>query len=302
MANTERAPLEDISNATLGHVPEAKAARTARGVGEHLTPGGPRITAGALDALFINGGTIAIGGGKARSLGGRVRLRVERWTLREALNSSHVLAAEAGQAALVASAHGSQTVELSGRNMDCAALSLMHAVGQVAVVVPPAVITQLRCGRLELRSAARTWQDTVMLSTHNAEALLADLRAVVSSGVYPSTGPMQALACPPLPSPAVPLCAASALPIITHELELNKPQVSFLIGENGSRIEYIKVASSAVVKVLPIKNKLQNCELKNPASVRQSLAITGDLYAVARALASIQAFLDLYQVNAKHKF
>ncbi|AAS50598.1 ABL173Cp [Eremothecium gossypii ATCC 10895] len=302
MTNKRRAPLEDISNAIIGQVLETKDARIGRGNGEDFSVDRPQVTAAALDGLFLDGRQLRIGGGQARSIGGWVRLRVARWSLRKALNTGHVLAAERGQAALIARAHDSQTVELSGRSLDCTTLSLLRVVGQVAVTVTPALLTQLRCRQLKLRSAIRAWQDTVLLPTHDSEALLADLRIIVSSGVYPASGPMLIHSCPPLPTPVAPLHAALALPTITQELELNKPQVSFLIGENGSRIEYIKVASSAIVKVLPIKNKLQNSELKNPSCVRQSLAITGDLCAVARALTSIQAFLDLYHANAKHKF
>lgn len=87
--------------------------------------------------------------------------------------------------------------------------------------------------------------------------------------------------------------------IITQELLLNKDQVTYLIGKNGMRIERIRQASKATIKILPINKRLNTRELNHPDIVTQSIFITGEWYQSALAFAYIEADLQLYKLGPR---
>ncbi|GCE99613.1 RNA-binding motif protein required for MRE2-dependent mRNA splicing [Zygosaccharomyces mellis] len=88
--------------------------------------------------------------------------------------------------------------------------------------------------------------------------------------------------------------------ICGQELLLNKGQVTYLIGKNGTRIEMIRQVSRATIKVLPIGKKLTAKESNHPNIVIQSISITGDWYQIALAFAHIEANLQLYKLEHKN--
>lgn len=87
--------------------------------------------------------------------------------------------------------------------------------------------------------------------------------------------------------------------ICSQELLLNKDQVTYLIGKNGTRIETIRQVSRATIKVLPISKRLTTKELNHPDIVVQSISITGDWYQIALAFAYIEANLQLYKLGPR---
>lgn len=88
--------------------------------------------------------------------------------------------------------------------------------------------------------------------------------------------------------------------ICNQELLLNKDQVTYLIGKNGTRIEMIRQISRATIKILPIGKKLTAKESNHPNIVFQSISITGDWYQIALAFAYIEASLQLYKLEHKN--
>lgn len=87
--------------------------------------------------------------------------------------------------------------------------------------------------------------------------------------------------------------------IVNYELQLNKNQVTYLIGSNGARIEMLRKTSQATIKILPIAKRLTERELNHPERVTQSIIVTGDLYEVALAFACIESYLQLHQLGPR---
>ncbi|SJM85668.1 uncharacterized protein ZBIST_2379 [Zygosaccharomyces bailii] len=87
--------------------------------------------------------------------------------------------------------------------------------------------------------------------------------------------------------------------IVNYEVQLNKNQVTYLIGRNGVRIEMLRKTSQATIKILPIAKRLTEQELNHPESVNQSIIVTGELYEVALAFACIESYLRLHQLGPR---
>ncbi|SCV05301.1 LANO_0H04478g1_1 [Lachancea nothofagi CBS 11611] len=86
--------------------------------------------------------------------------------------------------------------------------------------------------------------------------------------------------------------------VITHTLTLNKPEVTFLIGRQGSKIQELRQQSGATVKVLPIALRLTVGQLNNPTSIGQQLSITGSIEAVTKAVCLIDSQLSAYRMQS----
>ncbi|AET40827.1 Mer1p Ecym_6456 [Eremothecium cymbalariae DBVPG len=228
---------------------------------------------------------------------------VRRWAARDGISKRCLrLSTDTKENSACISAYDTNNALLSFQDLDIELLQLLSNLKCVSIILPPMVLAQVQSGCITLETNFQIWADTLRITTRPNE-LIKDLYTLVSSEFYS----IDAL---PIDQPALDLSTASTLysritsvpDIITEELELNKPQISFLIGENGVRIEHIKQTSYVIIKVLPIKNKLHTQDIKNPASVHQNVTITGELYCVAKALAAIHAYIDLYNMNLKHKF
>ncbi|CDO94078.1 unnamed protein product [Kluyveromyces dobzhanskii CBS 2104] len=81
-----------------------------------------------------------------------------------------------------------------------------------------------------------------------------------------------------------------------HTMEtvtLNRLQVSFLIGNKGQRIEFIRREADVNIKIMPIAKKLRNFDLNNPQSVKQEVRIYGRLENVHTCLVLFEQHLRM---------
>ncbi|SCU98358.1 LAMI_0F14290g1_1 [Lachancea mirantina] len=81
----------------------------------------------------------------------------------------------------------------------------------------------------------------------------------------------------------------------SHTLTLNKLEVTFLIGHQGSRIEFIREQSGACVKILPIPERLKTIQLASPYLILQAIVVSGTLSTVTVAMALIESQLQCYR-------
>lgn len=106
-------------------------------------------------------------------------------------------------------------------------------------------------------------------------------------------------ACQSNPSVTVPVLATSNPHPVTYELTLTKSEVTYLIGKAGARIQSTRESTDTTIKILPIANKLSSQALNRPESVVQAIMITGDLYTVALAMATIETQLSLHRTSPR---
>ncbi|CCF56213.1 hypothetical protein KAFR_0A07790 [Kazachstania africana CBS 2517] len=86
--------------------------------------------------------------------------------------------------------------------------------------------------------------------------------------------------------------------IETHDIDLTKQKISFLIGKNGTRIEQIRDSSGAIIKIIPLPRKLKLKEQNCPDSVLQTISLTGEPCNIAMALSLIASQLQsLYYIE-----
>ncbi|CCK70771.1 Mer1p KNAG_0F01020 [Huiozyma naganishii CBS 8797] len=76
--------------------------------------------------------------------------------------------------------------------------------------------------------------------------------------------------------------------IETVELQLTKPSVTYLIGPQGQRIEEIRAASGATIKVCPLAHRLSNAQLSQSTHNKQQVSITGTHFNVTKAVTMIE--------------
>jgi predicted PilT family ATPase len=81
-------------------------------------------------------------------------------------------------------------------------------------------------------------------------------------------------------------------------VELNKREVTYLIGKNGWKIETIRTRSGARVKVVPLNNHSQGSTVRfNDPNVTQYLRVTGTKSQVAKALKIIESEIEHFRLN-----
>lgn len=233
------------------------------------------------------------------------RIVINRWRFRYQLCKGYVkyqiCMSDADHMELERYDHNNLLLTL--KSLDTHTIYLLQIIGQIELVLPPLVLQQIREGSVRISSPHNLWGNRIRVSCTDIRSITEIFSLLLSQTLYPQQGAIPR-ACQTLqPTSLMPVVGKSVVPeIVSEELELNKLQISFIIGENGCRIEQIKHTSCAVIKVLPIQTKLQAQDIRNPESVHQNLAITGQLAHVTKAIIIIQAYLDLYEINKKHKF
>lgn len=192
--------------------------------------------------------------------------------------------------------------------------------GEVSILVPRELSHEVGKGRLILCSkVSNIWNDEILLQNKQSTQTIKDLQSLTSHTFYkcPSLSKIKFLnnkghirSCPLLPDYTYSLTdvsgvtneKASISEIITRHLELNKQEITFLIGQQGSRIEFLRKKSHAIIKILPIAHRLRSDEVANPSLVQQSISITGDLQSVTIAFTLIESELSHYRKNTKFKY
>lgn len=84
-------------------------------------------------------------------------------------------------------------------------------------------------------------------------------------------------------------------------LNLNRLEVSFLIGYKGCRIEYLKQECEVDIKIMPISYKLTHAELQDPTRVAQDIRLYGNLQNLQKSLIMIEQFLRIAPLSSKTK-
>ncbi|CCD25681.1 Mer1p NDAI_0F03630 [Naumovozyma dairenensis CBS 421] len=83
--------------------------------------------------------------------------------------------------------------------------------------------------------------------------------------------------------------------ILEMNILLTKPEVGFLIGEQGHRIEKLRESSNATIQILPIAKRFRLMDILCPDSINQQISIVGDVYSVALGIASVESLLILHK-------
>ncbi|SCW03964.1 LAFE_0H02916g1_1 [Lachancea fermentati] len=179
---------------------------------------------------------------------------------------------------------------------------------QVRVLVPRETLHLIRTGQLLLQSNhIILQQQELLLSNQKFSVIAEDLRVLVSNSSYKEPTMLTRI-LPNYRSNSFEevisheaIYPDSPTQIISQEITINKLEVSFLIGHQGTRIETIRRESQATIKILPISQRLKSHQITAPTSVLQQLCITGDLQAVATALSLIEYHLSHHRLNWKRK-
>lgn len=79
--------------------------------------------------------------------------------------------------------------------------------------------------------------------------------------------------------------------LFSRELQLNKLEITYLIGKNGYWINFLREFTKANIKIIPILTKLNRKELKSPTNIFQTVVITGTLAEVAHVIVLIESTL-----------
>lgn len=210
-----------------------------------------------------------------------------------------------GTLTITADSYHSATVECP---LDVELLASVVGDAPVCMLLPRELVHVIRSGGLELRSQVRALSArAITLESIKSAPVFADLASLAAHSFYK---------CPhapfcPIPARATPRCisatpvapaACSRAPseITTHTVRLNKPEITFLIGRQGARIEQLRLQSRAVIKILPIPARLSANQLANPACIEQCLSITGDIESVARAVCLVGALLETFRQAPRH--
>ncbi|AMD22828.1 HHR059Cp [Eremothecium sinecaudum] len=230
---------------------------------------------------------------------------VDRWRLRKLLSNSNYRHStrKVNKANIEIKPYDFNKAKITISQLDRIAFAILEEVKEVSIVLPRPVFYQFQQGFFQFQSPCIAYDGNIRFSITTISSFAHDMHLLLTSALYSLRSDYAVQSPPRIVESAIQHTPVSyGSEVVTEELELNKLQISFLIGENGSRIEHIKQMSFAVIKVLPIKNKLHTHDIRNPESVNQTLAITGYLLCVTRALAIIKAYLDLYRMNIKRKF
>ncbi|CCH58876.1 hypothetical protein TBLA_0B00310 [Henningerozyma blattae CBS 6284] len=87
--------------------------------------------------------------------------------------------------------------------------------------------------------------------------------------------------------------------IESQDIVLVKTEVTFLIGENGERMEDIRKSSGATIKVHPLPERLTQYQRKHPNEVNQTISITGNLYCRAKAFTIMESLIRTRRFYSK---
>ena len=193
--------------------------------------------------------------------------------------------------------------------------TLVRAIcgNRVCMLLPREMVHLIRTHALKLRTREYTLNArTVTLDLCEGElfqTIFDDCVQLVAHNFYKCLPDTTAPAIPPSRLPRIsgnflPVVGSSLTPttapgITTYTIRLNKPEVSFLIGRQGTRIERLRQESRATIKILPIATRLSAEQLANPNSVEQQLSITGDMDSAARAICLIDTQLSAYRSNPR---
>lgn len=79
--------------------------------------------------------------------------------------------------------------------------------------------------------------------------------------------------------------------IFSEKLQLNKLEVSYLIGKNGYWINFLRDATNATIKIIPILTRLNRKELNSPKNIFQTVTVTGTLAEVSHVIVLIESTL-----------
>lgn len=80
------------------------------------------------------------------------------------------------------------------------------------------------------------------------------------------------------------------------QIKISKRDISFLIGHHGKRIEFLKNTSGAIIKVIPISNKLNSVQTRNPRKITQEIILYGTIQQLHTALTLIDQHLNLSNI------
>ncbi|SCU93224.1 LAFA_0F15302g1_1 [Lachancea sp. 'fantastica'] len=178
---------------------------------------------------------------------------------------------------------------------------LQSLCGQkVCMLLSRELVHMLRVGHLELKASLVALNSrSVTLGGPNFEDMFEDMRNLVNNPFYkcPPKFWKAALAAESFDiSSAMPRVLGAHKPgMVTHDITLNKAEITFLIGHLGTTIQQIREQSGATIKIIPIGSRLSAGQQKHPKSVEQHLSITGDIDSVTRAVCLIDAELALYR-------
>ncbi|SCU96375.1 LAME_0F16028g1_1 [Lachancea meyersii CBS 8951] len=168
------------------------------------------------------------------------------------------------------------------------------------MLLPRELVHSIRTKNIDLKASLVSLNSrSVTIKSLSFELVIEDMRRLAESPFYQ---------CPPrrwrAVAPREMLDIYRAAPVvlgmrkkevITHNVTLNKPEVTFLIGHQGTTIQQIRQESGATIKVIPIAARLTVEQLNSPKCVEQHLSITGDIISVTKAVCLIDARLALYR-------
>ncbi|CUS22424.1 LAQU0S05e05050g1_1 [Lachancea quebecensis] len=192
--------------------------------------------------------------------------------------------------------------------LDGELLASLFGDAPVCMLLPRELVHVIRTGRLKLRSQVRALSArSITLEDSNSALAFTDFARLVAHSFYKCPHapfcPIPARAAPrrtPALSAVATAHSCISPEITTHTVRLNKPEITFLIGHQGARVEQLRLQSRAVIKILPIPAKLSTTQLSNPASIEQCLSITGDTESVARAVCLVGALLETFRQAPRH--
>ncbi|SCU94151.1 LADA_0G06876g1_1 [Lachancea dasiensis] len=173
----------------------------------------------------------------------------------------------------------------------------------VCMLLPRELIHLIRMRRVQLRSVLLEINSrSITLFNSDFQFVMEDVQALVNHSFYQC------------PHNALRFVASSAsffdryeslpkmvyapqtLDVVTQTLKLNKVEVSFLIGHQGTKIQELRQESGATIKIIPIAQRLTIEQLNRPASIQQHITITGNLDTVTKAVSLIDSQLAAYRL------
>ncbi|KAG0669758.1 RNA-binding motif protein required for MRE2-dependent mRNA splicing [Maudiozyma exigua] len=83
----------------------------------------------------------------------------------------------------------------------------------------------------------------------------------------------------------------SVLKIFSTELQLNKLEISYLIGKDGYWINCLRDVTKTTIKIIPILKRLNKKELNSPTNIFQTVIVTGTLTELVQAIVFIESTL-----------
>lgn len=177
----------------------------------------------------------------------------------------------------------------------------------IILILPKTTLYKIMTRKISLKQNYQIlFNQEILIKPMNIHIYLNDLKIIYSDhSIIDIFIPKPVLIfCPSEPSEKDVISSfhENATSIITRSIRLNKLEISFLIGKNGSRIESIRNSSAATIKIIPIANKLSSYELRNPKHIHQELSISGTSEELAKTIALIESYLVLFNTNPDLKF